>query len=591
MFNTHLTHNNIPMVNQMYPQGQPYGYNPMVPAMSQAAFMSRGHFRSQLYVSDFEDAMQANLLFDYFSTFGKISDFVFKVDPITKKARGYAFISYVNPNDAQRAIEKANHQKILENPVRVLPYKPNYKKELVKEANLFISNLSDNINEKDIEEFFVNNFKANVFSCRITYRHGKSKGYGYIQLENANIADRILENSNGEVEIKGQKIFLQKFAPKVSRANLKNNLYIKNLPEPKDNNEGNVQRALEEEFQKYGKISSALVKLCAEPVTNKPSYYAFLCFADDGDIKGAACAEKALNELDGRDIFEIGVGLEIHYLEKKSERKKKELENNIYTKNLMENLEPNDIFRVFSEFGVICRYTLRKSATVSGSQFALIQFSNKDDYENVLKNAFNVREVADLYNKRMIILNAYQSKETRRRINEAKKRANAFNPQLMPSTGEVYPNQQQPFQIPNMPVQHPHPQMYFNQPQVGAPTVGANMQMNQGYNMPNNYNNNPMPYNQQMPMSQNVMMQNPNFGGQYIKPKPNVNKGKPARPIPNKQMPNMNMPMNKVIKELICFFNFRLISLQITLSHSNPDQCNQRSSSPIFHCLFPHLRV
>ena len=119
-FNTHMTpHNSIPMGNQMYPQAQPYGYNPIIPGMAQPGFMSRGPFRSQLYVSDFEETMTGNMLFDYFSKFGKISEFVFKLDPTTKKAKGYAFISYANPDHAQKAIE-ANHQKILVNPVRVI---------------------------------------------------------------------------------------------------------------------------------------------------------------------------------------------------------------------------------------------------------------------------------------------------------------------------------------------------------------------------------------------------------------------------------------------------------------------------------------
>ena len=205
------------------------GQMPQPGFLGQAPYGSRFvASNAQIFVGDFEDTMTGSMLFDYFQNFGKIVQFVFPINDSTRKPKGYAFITYKNQTEAQKAIKVANHQKIQNNPIRVLSFKTNFK-ELPKDANLLLNNLSENITEKDIEDWFRTNNISGVVSCKILYDHGKSKGYGYVQLDSVKTCDEFLETWKGCIKIKDQDVAVLRFTTENQRPLQQCNLWIRSL--------------------------------------------------------------------------------------------------------------------------------------------------------------------------------------------------------------------------------------------------------------------------------------------------------------------------------------------------------------------------
>jgi len=64
-------------------------------------------------------------------------------DSHLKTSRGFAFVSFYSPKDADNARINANHEKILQNPMRVT-WKKNIR-DMNPEANVFIKNLDNSI--------------------------------------------------------------------------------------------------------------------------------------------------------------------------------------------------------------------------------------------------------------------------------------------------------------------------------------------------------------------------------------------------------------------------------------------------------------
>ncbi|KZT65238.1 hypothetical protein DAEQUDRAFT_677115 [Daedalea quercina L-15889] len=67
--------------------------------------------KERLYVGNLHPSVDEYTLLQVFTKFGKVSklDFLFhKTGPLKGKPRGYAFIEFADPNDAQRALERAN---------------------------------------------------------------------------------------------------------------------------------------------------------------------------------------------------------------------------------------------------------------------------------------------------------------------------------------------------------------------------------------------------------------------------------------------------------------------------------------------------
>ena len=569
---------------QLVPPGQQpisYGYGlPPTPYGQPQGFLAQAQRfppNCQLFVSDFEDTLTGSMLFEYFQRFGHIAQFIFPINQTTKRSRGFAFITFQYPADAQKAINEANHKKVLNNPIRVLSYKPN-SQDMPKEANLFLNNLNDSIEEKDIEDWFRDNGITGVVSCKILYENGRSKGYGYVQLDNIKNCDELLNNNQGFIKIRDREVLVQRFQPKNQRPTLKNNLYIKNLPDLQDiglASEDDLKEHLVSHFEQFGRISSALVKQSLpDPVTNHKVLYAFLCYADDEtrNTKATDSAQEALFSLNGQDIFNTTKGLEIFFFEPKSERMKRNMVNNLYTHNLREDVKGSDVFSIYSSFGVITRWVVRhpnleQSVKKFKTQYAMIQYSTKEEAQRALHQAPKATPVQDLYDNKVVFLTYWMDKESRAKVKQAKLNSARFNKQLYGISTE-----QQGVAVP---MGYNQPPMQFAQPQfgqfgysqqLGAPTVGnaVGAPMNQqlgGFNPPQ-YNNSGYQTQQVMPGGGGY----PPQGQQYNKqPRNNYGTQRGGRPnrggMPRQGgfNPNINSNMANKVSVLLDFTTKNLL--------------------------------
>ena len=155
----------------------------------------------------------------------------------------------------------------------------------------------------------------------------------------------------------------------------------------------------------------------------------------------------------------------ISFFENEAERIEKNLGNDLFTKIIKEEVIESAIFRLFSRYGVISRYVVRRPKTTFKTQYAMIQYTSKDDMLAALHNAPADKEIKALYQNEVIMLNPWQDKETRRLTKEAKINADYHNqnPYMQINPQQILPLQQ----------------VYMGPKQMlGAPTVGNN-QMNQ----------------------------------------------------------------------------------------------------------------
>jgi len=92
------------------------------------------------------------MLYNYFIKYGPIFSVRVMRDYTLKKSRGFAFVSYYNLKDAENAKNLSNHDKILNNPMRVT-WKKNVR-EMNPEANVFVKNLDESVTVKDLDSLF-----------------------------------------------------------------------------------------------------------------------------------------------------------------------------------------------------------------------------------------------------------------------------------------------------------------------------------------------------------------------------------------------------------------------------------------------------
>jgi RNA recognition motif-containing protein len=158
------------------------------------------------------------------------------------------------------------------NPIRIT-LKKKYR-EVPKEANLFMK-FENPIPVKELVKVLTEKYGP-VFTAKISYNEsGNPRDYGYVQFEKLESADKCIKD--GVIDISGTSVSVTRYLPKVGRPGIKkkrkvfinifskdqrrNNLYLKNIPSLKENqNSEDYESYIRDVLIKESKVNPEKVK-------------------------------------------------------------------------------------------------------------------------------------------------------------------------------------------------------------------------------------------------------------------------------------------------------------------------------------------
>ncbi|XP_057531756.1 polyadenylate-binding protein 2-like [Amaranthus tricolor] len=340
---------------------------------------------TSIYVGDLDSEVNDSQLFDLFNQIGQVLSVRVCRDLSTRRSLGYAYVNYSNPQDAARALDILNFTPLNGKPIRLMysHRDPSIRKS--GSGNIFIKNLDKSIDHKALHDTF--STFGNILSCKIaTDANGQSKGFGFVQFDAEDAAQKAIEKLNGML-INDKQVYVGHFVRKQERdintSKTKfNNVYVKNLSETTTDDE------LLKVFGEYGPITSAVVMRDAD---GKSKCFGFVNFENADD------AANAVESLNGKkfDDKEWYVGK----AQKKSEREQelkgkfeqsmKEAADkfqgaNLYIKNLDDSVDDEKLKELFAEFGKItsCKIMRDPSGVSKGSGF--VAFSSPEEASRAL---------------------------------------------------------------------------------------------------------------------------------------------------------------------------------------------------------------
>lgn len=245
-------------------------------------------------------------------------------------------------------------------------YKPGGVKDKIS-GNIFIKNLAKETKSRDLFTLFQGYGK--VFSCRIKGDAiGQCKGYGYVQFESKECAEKAIADANGK-ELKGLKIEVQQFKARELRnssISKNNNLFVKNIPK------SYTDKELNELFNRFGKIISAVViKENSSATENKG--FGFVCFEKPEDAKTAEEGLKKF-ELLGQTLYVTrALSKQEHKRQMKEDRMKTFKDCNLYVKELPDEVDDAKLRQAFEEFGKIvsARVMLEKKQDLTSEKYVV----------------------------------------------------------------------------------------------------------------------------------------------------------------------------------------------------------------------------
>ena len=269
---------------------------------------------------------------------------------------------------------------------------------LKKKNILFISELPENINKTELENFFAD-YKSDIFTMQIDSnhkRHDNTKRATIIFKEHDKAAEA--RNNLNMKKLKGKALNIMWHETDNSvRYNNKANLFVKGIP-------ANAQpRQIYELFAKYGEIISCKI-----------------CENEDGDFLGYGyinyynldSANNAIQNLNNTKFLDSD--LEVEHFQRKNERLQAPEENcSLYIKNIPEKyIKTEELKKLFSKFGTITFSKMFKDE--NNRDYAIIIFSEAGNArkakEELNDKKLNEKDELPLY------VDLLQKKSERKRI-------------------------------------------------------------------------------------------------------------------------------------------------------------------------------
>ena len=146
---------------------------------------------------------------------GKIRSLKVVVDRENQKGKGYAYVNFYSKEEAETAIKTLQYSELNGRQIRLMRKD---KSQLDNEKNIFVKNTGV-MRSKDL--FFKFQIFGDIVSAKVVVdENGKSKNYGFVMFkdkESVQESKKAQQDPNSEVEI-------------IEYRDLKNNLYVKNLP-------------------------------------------------------------------------------------------------------------------------------------------------------------------------------------------------------------------------------------------------------------------------------------------------------------------------------------------------------------------------
>ncbi|KAL8156189.1 polyadenylate-binding protein 2-like isoform X2 [Apium graveolens] len=368
---------------------------------------------SSLYVGDLDWNVSDSQLYDLFNQIGQVVSVRVCRDLVTGRSLGYGYVNYSNPQDAVRAMELLNFTPLNGKLIRIAKSLRDPTVRKSGSGNIFIKNLDKTIDQKALQDTF--STFGNIISCKIvTDDSGQSKGYGFVQYDSDEGAQKAIEQLNGML-LNDKQVYVGPFLRKQERelATDKSkftNVYVKNLAE------ATSEEDLKKIFGEFGEITSVVVMRDGD---GKSKCFGFINFED------ADAAARSVETLNGKkfDHKEWYVGKAQKKSEREMELKVKFEQNlketadksqglNLYVKNLDDSLGDDKLKELFTPFGTItsCKVMRDPTGTSKGSGF--VAFSIPEEASRALSE-MNGKMV---FNKPLYVALAQRKDDRRARL-------------------------------------------------------------------------------------------------------------------------------------------------------------------------------
>ena len=174
--------------------------------MSELGILFERNQEATIYVGNIDQKVTEDILWELFTQCAPVIKIYLPKDKITLKHQGFAFIEFRTKQDAEYAIKVMHMIKLYNKPINVNTATQDKRTQEIG-ADLFIGNLSEDVDEKKLKDTF--SVFGVVLSTKIMKdpETGISKHYGFVSYDNFDSSDAAIKKLNGQY-LSGKPIFV-----------------------------------------------------------------------------------------------------------------------------------------------------------------------------------------------------------------------------------------------------------------------------------------------------------------------------------------------------------------------------------------------
>lgn len=362
---------------------------------------------ASLYVGDLTPEVTEDVLYQVFNTVGPVASIRVCRDSVTRRSLGYAYVNFHSVQDAERALDTLNFSNVKGHPCRIMWSHRDPTVRRANSSNVYVKNLDKNIDNKALHDTFC--LFGNILSCKVAQDpEGRSRGFGFVHFENEEGAKSAIEKLNG-MKIGAKQVFVGAFQKHAERDNgtpkAFSNIYMKHLPDSW------TEEQVKGELDNHGIVTSFVLKTDA-----KGRRFAFANFEEFDMAKAAVDAlhgkdlrseeekvrvlseeeKEELEEEKEDDIYPYQL-----YVTRAQNRSERQAElkakfnagsttsstaslrapgsNNLYIKNIAENVSDEELRAMFEVFGAISSAKVMRDEKGDSRCFGFVCYANPED--------------------------------------------------------------------------------------------------------------------------------------------------------------------------------------------------------------------
>uniref|UniRef100_A0A8C7TP53 Polyadenylate-binding protein n=1 Tax=Oncorhynchus mykiss TaxID=8022 RepID=A0A8C7TP53_ONCMY len=173
-----------------------------------------------IFIKNMDESIDNKALYDTFSAFGNILSC--KVVCDENGSKGYGFVHFETQEAANRAIDTMNGMLLNDRKVFVGHFKSHKERQAefgakaMKFTNVYIKNFGDDYSDEKLQEVF--SAFGRTLSVRVMMdERGRSRGFGFVNYENHEDAQRAVEEMNGKELVPGRVLYVGRAQKRMER--------------------------------------------------------------------------------------------------------------------------------------------------------------------------------------------------------------------------------------------------------------------------------------------------------------------------------------------------------------------------------------